>query len=239
MDFIGPCLKQNGSHLSLRFKLTSTLFVPHQPWNNAIRLSLLLFWTPAPASRCSISDDQASMIASTAIGRHTSFPSQTFNFMEGWENAASPCYLPRSDNSTVCSLCRLSCFNKQLARCSLYRRFPPCLARCDKQLNGVTVNRGSSFALLWQHFIWCGSASPRLPRFLPSALFVDLARRGSHRCHTAGEANWHDLKVWRWHTSCHYVWFLYLFFSLFFFPPLMPFQHACTHTKRDVSIFLD
>lgn len=38
-------------------------------------------------------------------------------------------------------------FNKQCA-CLTYSRFPPCLARCDEQLNGVTVNRGGSAALL-------------------------------------------------------------------------------------------
>lgn len=38
-------------------------------------------------------------------------------------------------------------FNKQCA-CLTYSRFPPCLAQCDEQLNGVTVNRGGSVALL-------------------------------------------------------------------------------------------
>lgn len=101
------------------------------------------------------------MIAFTVIGRHTSFPSPTFNFMEGWENAAFPCYLRRFDNTTVWSLCSRRCmplspfsptllFNKQRA-CLTYSRFPPCLAQCDEQLNGVTVNRGGSVALLWQH----------------------------------------------------------------------------------------
>lgn len=32
--------------------------------------------------------------------------------------------------------------------CLTYSRFPPRLAQCDEQLNGVTVNRGGSVALL-------------------------------------------------------------------------------------------
>lgn len=38
-------------------------------------------------------------------------------------------------------------FNKHCA-CLTYSRFPPCLAQYDEQLNGVTVNRGGSVALL-------------------------------------------------------------------------------------------
>ena len=93
-------------------------------------------------------------------------------------------------------------FNKQCA-CMTYSRFPPCFAQCDEQLNGVTVNRGGSAALLWQHsfdvevvVLGC--------HVLPFCSFSFACSVWISPQSHIGEANWHDLKVRRRHASCRF-----------------------------------
>lgn len=100
---------------------------------------------------------RATLIVSTSVGRHTSFPSLSISWRNE-ENAASSRYLAGCDRAALCSPHRLSCFNKHavLVACSAIGSQPDSL--------GVTgswtvsqLTEGSSFSLLW-HFIWSGSA---------------------------------------------------------------------------------
>lgn len=103
------------------------------------------------AFQCHTSQVHAPANVFTVIGSHTSFPLPVFNFMEGWENAFFLCYLQPFDNAALC--CHHPCLTTffmlfHLINIVLLLDFPPCLAACDEQLNGVTVKR---VAVLWQH----------------------------------------------------------------------------------------
>lgn len=238
MDFIGPCLKQNGSHLSLRFKLTSALFVAtnreitpldyhfcyselQRPLPGVVFLTIKLQWLPPLLLE----------------GTHHFPPKHSIS----WRDEKTPSLRATYHDSTIVQsalfAASLVLINSSLVARSTVGFHLASLGVTSSWM--VSQLTGAARLLCCDNISFdvevlvLGCHASSLLLFLSILLGVDLTavtRRGKPTGMT-----------WKCDggTQAAIMFDFYIYFSPSFFPPLMPFQHACTHTKRDVSIFLD
>lgn len=91
--------------------------------------------TPASASICHISQAHASVIVFAVIRSYTSFPTPTFNFVEGWENTVFPClflgyFYERLTTRHFTTIAAVTLFALSFNKHCACMTFPPRLVLC-------------------------------------------------------------------------------------------------------------